>query len=141
MIVDFENTGPNQKDLEDACYFFAGQLLHKRTLDVLDIMIEFEEFERNTAGFCMWQEAQDYVITIDPRMSKFKMLETLAHEMIHVKQYAKKELVEKPDGTTLWKKTRYDRKDVDYMNFPWEIEAYAKERELLKSYLKWRKSR
>lgn len=141
MIVDFENKGPHMNEIEEATYFFASKLLHKRTLDVLDVCIEFERLEGNTAGGCLWQEAQDYILALDPRMPLDQTIETLAHEMIHVKQYAKRELREKPNGQMMWKKQPFDKKGVDYIDLPWEVEAYANERELYESYLEWRKNR
>jgi hypothetical protein len=54
------------------------------------------------------------------------MLETVAHEMVHVKQYARKELVDQDmDGVCfLGKKIN---PDVEYWDKPYEIEAHGRE--------------
>lgn len=45
-------------------------------------------------------------------------LSTLAHEMVHMKQYLRKEI---NDNLTVWKGR--DFTDCDYANQPWELEA------------------
>ena len=52
-------------------------------------------------------------------------MQTLAHEMVHAKQFLRKEL----DGN-LWKKRNYD--NVKYDDQPWEKEANRLEERLYK---------
>lgn len=61
----------------------------------------------------------------DPEM----MLEVLAHEMVHLKQYLTGELRDVKGGT-IWRDQYY--KDIDngsdaYYNLPWEREAFDKQ--------------
>ena len=58
-----------------------------------------------------------------------EMMQTLAHEMVHVKQYFRKEL----DGTGMkfkWKGRNAD--GYQYENQPWEREAFRREAQLYK---------
>lgn len=54
------------------------------------------------------------------------MMKTLAHELVHVKQYWRKELC--GDGGWTWKGK--NAKNYSYENQPWEKEAYGREDEL-----------
>jgi hypothetical protein len=67
---------------------------------------------------------------IDSRLSHRKLFETLAHEMIHVKQFARGQIkfYTSRNGKrfSTWLGKRY--KNTDYYDLPWEIEAFSKER-------------
>lgn len=58
-----------------------------------------------------------------------EMMQTLAHEMVHAKQFLRRELC---GGTMSWK-GRKPRK-YKYENAPWEKEAYALEEQLFKKH-------
>ena len=60
------------------------------------------------------------------------MLETLAHEMVHVKQYI---MNETDDVLSRWKNKKIDQNKVDYWNHPWEIDAYGREPGLLYKFV------
>ena len=56
------------------------------------------------------------------------MLETIAHEMCHVKQWASGDMYEYSDGfRTKYKKKAYNTKKMDYWDAPGEIEAHGRE--------------
>ncbi len=58
----------------------------------------------------------------------------LAHEMVHIKQYINKELLELPYAVMFNGKI-YRENEEDYWLYPWEVEAYGKQQGL---YQKWR---
>ena len=62
------------------------------------------------------------------------MLSTVAHELVHVKQFAKGELYD----STVKDRTRWHgqwmKRTPDYWDLPWEIEAYGREVGL---YTRW----
>tara|TARA_B100001059_G_scaffold210061_1_gene223470 strand:- start:700 stop:960 length:261 start_codon:yes stop_codon:yes gene_type:complete len=62
-----------------------------------------------------------------------EMISTIMHEMVHVKQYLRKELVQLKD-VYLWKNVAFGKYAVDYRHRPWEFEAYNIEEELVKSF-------
>lgn len=67
-------------------------------------------------------------VALDSRLPVEESLSTLAHEMIHVKQYALGQLRHGEDGSTHWL-----GKPVvvgHYYDSPWEIEAFSRERVL-----------
>lgn len=63
-------------------------------------------------------------IMIDARMDRRKQLLVLAHEMIHVKQYAKKELKVLDGQRVMWKEKEYFASRGSNHHMPWEEEAY-----------------
>lgn len=64
------------------------------------------------------------VIAIHPQeWQRFGL--TLAHEMVHFKQYAKGHL--RKDGDIFhWRGKQYSA-DMPYLDMPWEVEAYSKQ--------------
>ena len=70
-----------------------------------------------------------FEIHLDSRLSVKRCFEILAHEMVHVKQFARGELVDNPGGKTAkWQGKRVTIRDDDgYWTQPWEIEAYGRQ--------------
>jgi hypothetical protein len=66
---------------------------------------------------------------VDADLDLDRTLEMLAHEMVHVKQFALGELVDNPSGKTVkWQGKRVSVRDDDgYWTLPWEIEAYGRQ--------------
>ena len=70
-----------------------------------------------------------------------KILETVGHECVHVKQYMFGELRKSPRTSKLfWLKKWYQPKNlIDYYWLPYEVEAHGKERAILLGFLtKWK---
>ena len=72
---------------------------------------------------------------MNPNLSRRKMLQCLAHEMVHVKQYARGELSSELI-TARWQGKVYKITSSfeDYLNWPWEVEAYGRDRSLYLFY-------
>ena len=66
-----------------------------------------------------------------PGLSASKQRLVLAHEMIHVKQYAKQELIILNDNV-IWKGQNYPYAYEYNQRMPWEREAYRGDRTLAK---------
>lgn len=70
-----------------------------------------------------------YVMFVDAGLDAVKMIQTLAHEMVHVKQFVLGQLQIETDeygfATYFWQ----GKKNTDkYFDRPWERDAWAKER-------------
>ena len=77
---------------------------------------------------------KEFTMTVDTTVSKRRILETIAHEMVHMKQYAKGELVDLSRcGSIRWQDTLIDSK-TNYWDLPWEIEAHGRE---LGLFIRW----
>ena len=82
-------------------------------------------------------EIDDYGRERDATEWAHEILKTLAHEMVHVKQYLTGELMMRKNGLA-WRKsvltsdsTTYE----EYFELPYEIEAYGREKGLLSMFL------
>lgn len=64
---------------------------------------------------------------------------SLAHEMVHVKQYVKNELIDLVStdyNVSIYKNKKYNLSKVNYHDQPWEIEAYGRTPGLIREYFK-----
>lgn len=81
-------------------------------------------------GTCLDIGDRDYLIEVDKKLSLGDdFLTTVFHEMVHVKQYVRKELYSECNF--------YDTRE-EYLNLPWEIEAYEMQEVLLE---RWQNSK
>jgi hypothetical protein len=65
-----------------------------------------------------------YIIFID-KLDRNENITTLSHELIHLKQYYKKELILIDNGKIpIWKGDTINLNEYTYENRPWEKEAY-----------------
>ena len=77
---------------------------------------------------------KEFTMTVDTTVSKRRILETIAHEMVHMKQYAKGELVDLSRcGSIRWQDRLIDS-ETNYWDLPWEIEAHGRE---LGLFIRW----
>jgi len=80
-------------------------------------------------------EIDDYNRTRTDTEWGHTILRTLAHELVHVKQYVMGELSYRTHGM-VWKKVTYAPDNIfEYFETPFEIEAYGREKGLLVAFL------
>jgi hypothetical protein len=111
-----------------AAIFYSESLLTQKMLENVHLRIRFVE-GMNIYGSAMVEEVnfsgkpREFTIELNPVIGAAEILKTLAHEMVHVKQYVYRETNE---ALTRWKGIRIDD-SVDYYDQPWEIEAHGME--------------
>ena len=126
-------------EIKFATAFFAQYLMGNKLSDKLDIEIRFENQGKLAEGHCAPLDAErrprSFEIGINPKLRRYKMIQCLAHEMVHVKQYAKGELSNELI-TAKWqgKTFKLTNSIEDYLNWPWEVEAYGRDRSLYLFY-------
>lgn len=120
-----------------AVRFYAEHLLGRRLAANIHLKIKFNDRELKGGyyGFCDWicdkSLPRIFVITIDPNLSKRMMMIVLAHEMVHVKQYAKGELKDLLRSNKVkFLGEVYDEEHMSYWSQPWEKEARKLEKKL-----------
>ena len=130
------------KMCKDAVKFFGRYLLGNKLYHDVEILMEFDDKElgRDVHGFCDWNDSnfrsRDFTITLNPTLGKRNMLLVIAHEMIHVKQYAKGELKDYVRMNRVkWKGRIYNDNKIDYWELPWEIEAHGREKGLYYKFI------
>ena len=77
-------------------------------------------------GTCIDTDDREYEIEVNKNQSLEDFCVTICHEMVHIKQYVRKELF----SDVIFYKTR-----EEYLNLPWEVEAYEKQEILYKKWL------
>jgi hypothetical protein len=132
---------------KDAIKWYGRYLLGDRLYHKVEILIEFDasELDKNVYGFCDWNDnndrARDFTITVDPNLGKRNMLLVIAHEMVHIKQYAKGELKDYVRVNKVkWKGKVYNDAKIDYWEQPWEIEAHGREKGLYYKFTDYMRS-
>jgi hypothetical protein len=122
-----------------AVQFYGEHLIpSKRLRDNINIVIKFNS-KLKYWGLAYIDDMdlhpsrpRDFIIEIHPWLGAALILKTLAHEMVHIKQYARCEI---NDSLSKWKDQRIDSDNLDYYKHPWEMEAYSMEVGLLTKYV------
>jgi hypothetical protein len=117
-----EVTGGNkfQRDLANkVVHEMVAKLLPR--VRTLDITVEIKKLTGDAIGWCMMEDThKEFTIEISKNLTLKEFITTLCHEMVHVKQYYRKEM----DGVTMRWKKGVVKKDTGYYDLPWEKEAY-----------------
>ena len=123
--------------VERAAQFYAKELVpNTRIRNNCFTEIKFDE-SLQEYGFASVEQyntrnqPRQFLIEIHPGLGSRRILETLAHEMVHIKQYIQNET---NDQLTKWRGKRINSDKVDYWVQPWEIDAYGRETGLLTKF-------
>jgi hypothetical protein len=122
--------------MRKATQYFAQELMVPKVLENLRLQIRFDA-SLEEYGYASFQHQGKlkkdwlYLVEINPSIGARDILDTLAHEMVHVKQYVYGETNE---SLTRWR-GELVADDVDYFLHPWEIEAYGLSRGLFTKFV------
>lgn len=114
------------KKLTKAGHFFAEKL---NLADDVFVHIKIKKNLKGMYGYCEHlPEASDVLKTFLVVLEKGAgSVEVLAHEMVHVAQYARGDLVD-GNAHSIWKGEKFEASKVSseqYYFSPWEVEAYG----------------
>ena len=122
MLVDIQGTSKKKTSLiRKVIEYMMNELKLKNIF--IDVEVSNLFVNEKAYGFCSCQNVNEFLIELDQTLNVQELIETICHEMIHVKQYATGELVEK-GKKILYKNCLYES-SCD--SSPWEKEAYEKE--------------
>ena len=123
MLLHIKGSNKATRALVDlASKWYAEKLMGKRLTKNLDM-----------EGSAIWEDEgprpREFTIEIDSSMSIRNILITLAHEMVHIKQWAKDEMYEYYNTPKMvrFKGEKMHMDKVDYWDYPWEIEAFGRQ--------------
>lgn len=127
--------GRLKKIVTMATEYYLSLMMPKHQLDrlVIDLHMKTKRSMKGDEGTCLVTESTRankpfmFEVEINRDNNTKTILYSLAHELVHVKQFALGELDE---NQTRWQGRRVDTDKVDYWDLPWEIDAYGRERGL-----------
>lgn len=127
------------RELTEASEYFARLLMDPRMVRNIQLDIEINK-HLDVMGHCVSDDDRKsprfFTIELRNHKDDDDLMKTLAHEMVHVKQYAKNQLYKRLTlakgglGTdSVWegKSWKPKRNEHKYFDSPWEIEAYGRE--------------
>ena len=124
-VIFIEGGSKRQRKLTLDCASFAWVQLMPRIIncEINFIIKKLKAYD----GTCLDTDKRTFQIEVDKKLGlSDNFITTIFHEMVHVKQYIRKELFSEINF--------YKTRD-EYLNLPWEIEAYRLQEELL---IKWK---
>lgn len=129
VVVDMRKGG--RKEMIEGCItLFMRELKLEKSKATL-VVFSRKDFEKETSAAGMVYPYANGLITmeLDSRLGMDKLIHTIAHEMVHVKQIAKGQLSYK-GKKIFWKGKQYYPKRMSYYDHPWEIDAWRNEKVL-----------
>lgn len=127
-----------------AVKFIRSDVRDQMTINVIldgDLYARQKDF-----GTSVWEDTnhrgKEFTIELAVDRGFPTVLETIAHEMVHVKQLAlgeRRPHVRDPHVET-FRSRKYDDREIDYWDLPWEIEAYGREKGLVAQWKRTQKN-
>jgi hypothetical protein len=144
-----KNEKINEEELVFAARFMYRLLVSEYTHDRTNVWIYQEplvhkyklEGEVHVLDDYSIRNPKNFKIRLNNTASKRMQLHTLAHELVHVKQYTKNQLgyswEEDDINYTNWRGKPVNIDKKCYWDLPWEVEAHGKEKGLYHRYKKF----
>jgi hypothetical protein len=104
--------------------FMIDELLPR--FRTLDITVNLKKMNDDAVGYCMMGDNnREFEIECSKELTLKDLVTTICHEMVHVKQYARKEMNDNlvEGGCAVWRGKKVSP-NTTYYNLPWEKEAY-----------------
>lgn len=143
LVKGKKNSKLSSEEIYFATKYFSQLLMSKRLMKALVVEVNFTK-DISTDGNSVWVDdnhrPREFEININSKMGTRKQLITLAHEIVHVKQYAKGELKSLlRTSTERWHGKYIQTDELNYFDRPWEIEAFGREYGMYARYMQWKK--
>jgi len=130
--------------IHDAVQFYANTLMNRQLVKHLTVKVIFKD--DGVDGLCNpideLTRPREFVLQINPNGTDKEVLTSLAHEMVHVKQYATGESrhYERKPHVTKFRGVMVNTHTTDYWDLPWEIEAYGRELGLYIRFMEYKEN-
>ena len=135
MIIDIKNatTRKQKRRLSNIAHFLAEHMIPAKTRDKLFLTVTIlndlggDDVDGFTDLLHYDKDEIEIHVEVLRDLNEDEIVRTLAHEMVHVKQYACHQLVDAPSHHMKWKGELFPYDE----NAPWELEAYSLEHKLM----------
>ena len=143
MFISATGSGKVKREMVESIANFSLNLLAPRLVNKVEIDITLIRnliCKEEVAGDCVWEDSsyrpREFTIRVDSSQPIQTLLETVAHEMVHVKQFARGELkdLSREVNVCKWRGSIVKCNIVNYYDLPWEIEANGRERGI---FIRW----
>lgn len=136
--VTGKNDRLSRSEIKEAVNIFGEITLGKRLAKNVSVVVENKKMNRVFMGFCNpvseERNPREFHIVLNSLISKNDQLRTIAHEMVHVQQFARNRLKCLDNGKFKWNSKVFRLTDSNYLKVQWEKEAHMCEEYLLKFY-------
>ena len=140
MQISIKGGTKSQKKYVRSITKFSVKLMMPR-MHSLELNIRIRSFGKDDGyGYCISADGEDqarpreFNIDVNSKLKLRTLLETVAHELVHVKQFARGELYQ--SSVTMKHRWcgRWYQRTPNYWNQPWEWEAAGREKGL---FVQW----
>jgi len=126
IALNIKNSG-TKEFIGTVVKFFEKELKLTNSKFKLDVYTKYNmSAEEGCRGSVTLVGPKYLIMLIDSKLDMERLVLTIAHEMVHVKQYARGQIKEIRGRKTKYWMGKKVRKG--YFEQPWEIEAFSKER-------------
>ena len=137
MIVRVTGGTKYQREVASKVVYWTAKKLGIHRMRTLYIQTVLSKI-KNADGYCSMEddEKRTFTIEVDKTLKLRQLIMTLIHEMVHVKQIARNEMVDYPtNGRYRWKSKTVPQY-TPYEKMPWEREASRLQEKLTDEF--WR---
>jgi hypothetical protein len=111
---------------KSAINFFSDKLFTPQMKRNISIRISFSSTmdnygETEIDDYNLSGKPREFILNIKRNIDTEEIIRTIAHEMVHVKQYVYEQLNE---SMTMWSGQKVNDGQYGYFDSPWEIEAH-----------------
>lgn len=122
--------------------WFLHRIIRPRLLNNIDVSLIIKKGLHKKVKYkasVVWNDTnhrpRSFLIEMDPKYGYRSIIDTLAHECWHIKQYSEGKLKDYNSiDACKWYSKVYEEGDLTYRKLPWEIEARKRARWLIKEY-------
>ena len=137
MIVRVTGGTKYQREVASKVVYWTAKKLGIHRMRTLYIQAVLSKI-KNADGYCSMEddEKRTFTIEVNKTLKLRQLIMTLIHEMVHVKQFARNEMIDYPtNGRYRWKSKTVPQ-NIPYEKMPWEREASRLQEKLTDEF--WR---
>ena len=132
LIVGVTGSNKTKRDIAyNVVHYMIKQLMPR--LRNIEIEVKLTALTGDAVGYCLMGDSnRDFELEIDKNLNIKDLVMTLCHEMVHVKQYVRKEMDDWNGLAVARWKNKTVLPNTNYYDLPWEKEAYELQAKLAK---------
>ena len=132
LIVGVTGSNKTKRDIAyNVVHYMIKQLMPR--LRNIEIEVKLTALTGDAVGYCLMGDTnRDFELEIDKNLNIKDLVMTLCHEMVHVKQYFRKEMDDWNGLAVARWKNKAVLPNTNYYDLPWEKEAYELQAKLAK---------